>query len=100
MPGILINFANVTIPTPQPFDKNQPEQNRENMAYIVAQILQELKTNGFTLTFPETSTVTGDLTTLLTQIKEALDALKYNDEVIELGNLLIHHKGVTIEELS
>lgn len=77
MADILINFSNITIPTPEPFSMSQPAYNRETLAYVVAQILNELKLNGFQLMFPESSTVTGDLQTVLTQIKDAIKDLQF-----------------------
>lgn len=39
----MISLSSITIPTPQPYDKTQPERQRENLSYVLLQILQEAK---------------------------------------------------------
>jgi hypothetical protein len=54
MADLLIDFSAITVPTPEPYDNNRAERQRENMAYVVNQILQQMQQNGIILEIPET----------------------------------------------
>jgi hypothetical protein len=44
-----VNFTNLTIPTPQPYDKNDGQRQQENFFYVLNQLLVLMKAAGFQL---------------------------------------------------
>jgi hypothetical protein len=52
--ALQIDLSTLTIPTPEPYDKKNPEQQRENMAFVALQILQQVAAFGTILEIPTT----------------------------------------------
>jgi len=102
MADIIIEFTGLTLPTEEPFDKAQPEKQRENLAYVCLQIIRKLKQYQFTLKVPEESVVTGDTGTLLTEIRDNIADLKFNGESVtystEDAKITIDFLGKTITQ--
>jgi hypothetical protein len=44
-----IAFSSLTIPTPEPYSKNEPSKQLENLCYVLLQMLALGKTNGVVL---------------------------------------------------
>lgn len=82
MADITIDFTGLNISMPEPFDKTQPERQRENLACVALQVLQILKNNTYTLTFPENSIVSGHLEAILADIRDHIADLKFNGQQV------------------
>jgi len=85
-----IDFGLLTIPTPEPFDKTQPEKQRENLAYIVMQILQQAQANGWTLKeliYPDHAVFGAELETLwLNQQAMIQEQSNFANYIVGLSN--------------
>lgn len=68
----MLTLDNVTLPLPEPYDSAQPAQQRENLCYVLLQILQGLKAAQSTV-----------------DIGEAIRALAYNWAELEVGDVAI-----------
>lgn len=44
--GDMISLSDITIPEPHPYDAQDPQKQRENLAYVALQILTAAKANG------------------------------------------------------
>jgi hypothetical protein len=82
----------VTIPTPEPYDDKDPQRQLENLAFVLLQMIQQAKTAGFV--FSDVAANAGGVD--LTDITQAVNDLKYNGEVIDLGPIQIHLTGKTL----
>lgn len=82
-------LTNITIPTPQPYDKNDSNRQRENYYYVMLQLLGVAKTNGETVSFNPSSSLSVDVDAIV----QALQDLQYNGEIIDLGELRIRLEG-------
>lgn len=85
------DLSQVTIPTPQPYDNKDANKQRENLCYVLLQVVSQAKQAGFTLTDTQVS-----LTVDVTGIEDALRDLKYNSEVLDLGPIKIYLTGKTL----
>lgn len=85
-------LTTITIPTPEPYLKNDPTRNVENLAYVQLQIYAAAKAAGETVSLNPSAP---DLTALI----EALHALQYNGETIDLGDvsIILTGKATTID---
>jgi hypothetical protein len=61
-----IALNQLTIPTPEPYSKNEPSKQLENVCYVLLQILIVGKVNGviFTVNPPDLDTINAQLTAL------------------------------------
>ena len=85
------NLSQVTIPTPQPYNNKENNQQRENLCYVLLQAIGQAKQAGFTFADTQAS-----LTIDVSGIESALRDLKYNSEVLDLGPIKIYLTGKTL----
>lgn len=87
-----ITFSSLTIPTPEPYDKQSPTKQQENYYYVMNQILAQMKANGETKDINPSSsqTVNVDLTDLIAAVQD----LAFTGEKIELPAL-----GLRLEKI-
>jgi hypothetical protein len=78
---IMPALTTITIPTPEPYSKNDATRNQENLAYVQLQILSVAKTNG------EAVAVN------LTDVVQAVQDLQFNGQILDFGNLQIRLEG-------
>jgi hypothetical protein len=96
----------VTIPTPQPYAKNEATRNSENFYYAMLQILQIIQAAGFKFGDVDKATKDGtDIKTAITNLSlsvppadmtaivQALKDLKYNGILIDFGVFRIEGFG-------
>ena len=69
-----VDLTLVVTPTPEPFDKTQPEKQRENMAFVMMQVIDQFIQQQGTLDI---------------DIVEAIKALQFNHAVVRWGDLEI-----------
>lgn len=77
-----ISLNQLTVPTPQPYSKNEPTRNQENVCFCCLQLLQLAKDANFTLTDTLTVNVGG---LELTGVENAIKDLKFNSITIDMG---------------
>lgn len=82
----MIDFSSLTIPTPGPYQDTNPHRQRENLCYVLLQILGQLNTNAVEL--PDIDVV------------KALKDLQFNHIVFDLGaiRIILDGRTVTFEE--
>lgn len=92
-----IPLTTITIPTPAPYDNKNPEMQRENFYYVWLQILQAAKYAGESVSLNPSTALTVDLS----QLVAAVQALAFNNQEIDLGDLTIRFRGrvLSIEEV-
>jgi hypothetical protein len=73
-----IPLTTITIPTPQPYSKQEDTRNTENYYYVWLQILQAAKDAGETVTLNPSTALTVDLAELVQAVKD----LHFNGEEI------------------
>lgn len=73
-----IPLTTITIPTPEPYQKQDPTRNQENLAYVQMQIYAALKAAGETVSMNPSTALTVDLTDLIQAVKD----LQFNGEEI------------------
>lgn len=88
-----IDLSLLTIPIPEPYDKNTPTKQQENFFYIVNQILDLMKQESFTIFDSQEPNV--NISTA--GIKEAIESLQWNDATIDLGPFRIILSSRTIQ---
>ena len=99
-------LGSITIPTPQPYDKQDSNRNTENFYYAMLQVLQTIKSAGFKFGDVDNATKDGtDLKTAIngislsvsptdmTAVVQALKDLKYNGILIDFGIFRIEGFG-------
>jgi hypothetical protein len=82
-------LTTITIPTPEPYAKQDSARNQENYYYVYLQLLAVAKANGESVSFNPSSALSVDLSTVVA----ALHDLQFNGEVIDLGALQIRLEG-------
>jgi hypothetical protein len=82
-------LTNITIPTPEPYDKQNSAKQQENYYYVYLQLLQVAKTNGEQVSFNPSSSLSVDVAAIV----QALQDLQYNGEIIDFGELRIRLEG-------
>lgn len=96
-----LSLTHITIPTPEPYNKSKSDQQRENLAYVALQVLQEAKQDGFTLsdglvTAIESLTLAGSGGEVdLSGIEQALRDLRFNSMVVDFGPFRLEFDGRT-----
>ena len=85
MADTLVEFGLITVPTPEPFDSNRAEKQRENLAYVVNQIIQQMQQNNVKLEIPDTFGV--DVTGNMAGVEDAIRDLLSVGYTIKLGPL-------------
>lgn len=90
---VTINSAQITVPTPGPYDSTDPDKQRENLAYVALQLCSLAKQAGVKLTYTDDATPVG---LRLDGVALAVRDLQYNDQVIDLGALKIIFSGRTV----
>jgi hypothetical protein len=103
-----INFTTLTIPTPEPYYNKDPQKQLENLCYVLLQLCQLAKNAGVSLNdqdLPNIKTAIQNLSftvpaTDLQGLIDAIAALQFNAETIDLGDVTITLSGktVTLEE--
>lgn len=74
-----MTLANITIPTPEPYNSDDPLKQHENLCYAILQLLQELQTNNIDI-----------------DIVKALRDLQFNGLTVDVPNLLqLRYDGKT-----
>mgnify|MGYP001369093493 CR=1 FL=1 len=73
-----IPLTTVTIPTPQPYSKDDGTRNQENYYYVWLQILQAAKNAGESVSLNPSTALTVDLAELVQAVKD----LHFNGEEI------------------
>jgi hypothetical protein len=79
LPEVLVDLSQLTIPTPEPFDKSQPERQRENLAYVAMQVLDLFKQAGVQISSRG----------LDGSISQGLLDLQYEGVVLDLGPIKV-----------
>lgn len=96
----MIHFNALTVPTPQPYDKNDGNRQQENFFYVLNQILAQLKTNNETKELNPTLSQTVNVD--LTDLTQAVQDLAFNGQEINLQdivtglNLILKFTGRTL----
>ena len=104
-----VNLSTITFPTPEPFDKTQPEKQRENMAFVMLQVLEAFKQQNptididivqalttITTAINVLSAITGDNSDLVQAVKD----LKFNNVTFSYGNAKWCFDGRTLSKLT
>lgn len=86
-----IPLTNITVPTPEPYSKNDPSRNQENLAYVQLQIYEAAKTAGESVSFNPSTSLSVDLAELIA----AIEALQHNGQVFDFGQFRIFFDGKT-----
>lgn len=84
-----IPLTNITIPTPEPFDKQAATRNQENYYYVYLQLLQAAKTAGESVTFNPSTALSMDLSAVV----QALHDLQFNGQIFDFGGLRLKFEG-------
>ena len=79
------NLTQITIPTPQPYEKNNDNRQRENLCYVLLQMLAQAKSAGFV--FREYQPASVCMTADLSGVETKLDELKWNTILLDLWPL-------------
>jgi hypothetical protein len=82
----MIHFNQLTIPTPQPFERSAPSQQQENFFYVLNQILGQLKANNETKELNPTATQTVNVD--LADLTQAVKDLAFNGQMLDLSGLI------------
>lgn len=99
-----ISLETTTIPTPEPFDKTQPEKQRENLAYVLLQMLSAGKSAGFTIPDKDELSaifssiqISADISTVnLDGVEQAIRDLRFNSVTLTIGNMQWQFDGKVI----
>lgn len=75
-----IPLTTITIPTPQPYDKQNSERNRENYYYVWLQILQAAKNAGESVSLNPSTSLAVDLADLVQAVRD----LMYNGQELSI----------------
>jgi hypothetical protein len=94
---ITLDFSQLTIPTPEPYDGGAKDKQRENLAYVVLQLIALAKQSGVKLTYTDVDTppTTG---LRLDGIELATKELIWNGQTIDLGpfKIILHNRAILI----
>jgi hypothetical protein len=101
-----MTLSGVTFPTPAPYDSKDPNKQRENLCYVLLQVLQSFQSAGFKFGDVDKATKDGvDIKTAITNLSlsvppadmtaivQALKDLKYNGILIDFGVFRIEGFG-------
>lgn len=80
----MITCATLIVPTPEPYNETAPNKQRENLAYVALQMIGQMQQ-------------TGDV--IEPGLTQAVQDLKYNGQIIDLGPLKIQLTGQTLSIL-
>jgi hypothetical protein len=89
------NLSAVTIPTPEPYDKKDPQKQLENLSYVLLQIISTAKLAGFTFNDAQ-----GGLSVDVSGLEGAIRDLKYNEQVLDLGVARLQFLGKTVSMIT
>jgi hypothetical protein len=95
---VTLDFTLITAPTPEPYQKKEPDQQRENLAYMVNQLFAQAKQQGVKLTYTDVDE--GDTVGLrLDGVALAAGDLAWNGQVIDLGpfKIVLFNKSIAID---
>jgi hypothetical protein len=89
----MIQFSALTVPTPEPYDKQTSTKQFENLCYVLLQVAAQMKANSETLTLNQTAnqTVNVDLTELVAAVKD----LVFRSYAVDFGCLKLESHGIT-----
>lgn len=82
----MIQFNQLTLPTPQPYDKNDSNRQQENFFYALNQILAQLKANNETKDLNPATNQTVNVN--LDDLTQAVKDLAFNGEEINLAGIV------------
>jgi hypothetical protein len=90
-----VNLSQVTLPTPQPYDRNDSNRQQENFFYVINQILALGKQANWQVPdlqdfLPTTNSVD------ITELTQAVQDLQFNGQTIDLGAIKLMFDGKTI----
>jgi hypothetical protein len=74
-----IYLTNLTVPTPTPYSAEDPLKNLGDLCYVLLQIAQQAQQAQFEISDQGAAN--------LLEIKSAVDALAYNGQVLDMGDL-------------
>jgi len=103
-----ITFQAVTVPTPEPYAKRDSEKQRENLAYVMLQLIAQAKQAGFVLpdkaglqdVFDNMTVNVSVEMPALDGIEQAIHDLKFNSVTFTLGNASFVFDGKTLTHLT
>jgi len=85
---ITLDLSLITVPTPEPYLKNEPDRQRENLAYVGLQLLAQAKQQGVKVTYTDVDE--GDTIGLqLDGTAQATRDLQWQNQTFDLGPLKI-----------
>jgi len=87
MSEAIVDLTQLTIPTPEPFDKTQPERQRENLAYVGMQILSLFKQAGVTIS---SKIVDGSMTIDVDGLTQAVNDLQFQGIILDSNGTQIY----------
>ena len=91
----MIEFQTLTIPTPEPYDDKDENQQRENFFYVVNQIFTQAKAQNLTLTdLLSQGTLSLD-STAFEELTGAVKDLQFNSMTIDFGPFQLQFDGRT-----
>lgn len=101
-----ISLSNLTAPTPEPYDRTQPEKQRENLAYVLLQVFSLAKDAGFVIpdkaglqSMFENVTLSVEIASL-EGVETAIKDLKFNSLTFSLGNASFVFDGKTLTHIT
>lgn len=94
---IVIDFALVTVPTPEPYDKTLPTKQQENLAYVALQVCAQAQAQGVKLAYTDDADNPRGL--LVNGSTLAIQDLRYNGQMLDAGafKLVFFNKALGIE---
>lgn len=73
-----MTLENITIPTPAPYDSDDPLQQTENLCYVILQVLQKIQTAQLDI-----------------DVVDAIKALSFNGQEVDFGTFRVRFDGKT-----
>jgi hypothetical protein len=92
-----LTFSTITVPTPEPYDEQHADRQRENCYYVVNQLLAQLHANNATVDLEPVLQALLDVD--LTDLIQAVQDLAFTGTSIELPGFHVKRIGsaITIE---
>ena len=85
-----IDLSTITIPTPEPYQKNEPDQQRENLAFVVLQVIETIKQQNpiFDVDIVQAIKDLQLQTAPMSEIVQAIKDLQFQTAHITVGEIL------------
>jgi hypothetical protein len=79
-------LTGITVPTPEPYNDENVHKQRENLAYVVLQMIAQAKQEGFTISD--------------SGIEDAIKTLQWNTVMLDLGpiKILLDNTSLAVEQ--